>query len=121
LILLALGAAVVSLVISSAQWLLLVSAALVLFAFYLSRRQPAPTTSDNPIDESLTSRVSELPPGPVDQQVPDGEQLRDVASSTETADHDDAGHRDDRDLADHDRGGRRPPNVRPQSGHAIAS
>jgi hypothetical protein len=126
LIMLALGAAVVSFFIAGAQWLLLVSAALVLFAFYLSRRVPSSMAANDPVVqtlEPLSPSTTESPTATIDDQRPQSAQPRAADDATELID---TGHVDRPERPDLSRPGpdldavNRPP-VRPETGHAIAS
>jgi hypothetical protein len=121
LIMLALGAAVVSFFIAGAQWLLLVSAALVLLAFYLSRRVPSSMAATDPIAESLQPRppwVHESPAVTIEDERPRLDRPRDTEPATEPTDAQDF---DDHDHSDHDLDGINRPKMRPGPGHAIAS
>jgi hypothetical protein len=133
LIMLALGAAVVSFFIAGAQWLLLVSAALVLFAFYLSRRGSSLMTSNDSVDRSRSHREQALPPTTIGGQLPEptGDHAhRQISTGPRENDHpagdttDTAGTADASDD-DHPAGPHRDrinrPNRRPENGHAIAS
>ena len=115
LIMLALGVAVASFFISGAQWLVFLSAALVLFAFYLSRRAAPTTSSPDSDDDPTAARRRSRRPGQPDLRVAidDGalESGRARAADDPIADDTDEDGREREEL---DRS-------RPENGRAVAT
>ena len=111
LIMLALGVAVASFFIAGAQWLLILSAALVLFAFYLSRR-----AAHSIPDPSREAGPAPLRPVREHLQVTIDDQAPELGRHRE----DDLTDLDDLDL-DSDNDDADDPQPHPENGRAVAS